>query len=108
MNHISLLYFSQNSSEMVLLSEQDIFQFRTSGAGAGGVNCRLVQLVEKSAADVSCRLVQQLEKSAAGVSCRLVQLVEKSAADVSCRQVQQLEKSAAGSAGGKECCWCEL
>ncbi len=37
MNHISLLYFSQNSSEMVLLSQQEIFQFRTSGNGAGVV-----------------------------------------------------------------------
>jgi hypothetical protein len=53
MNHISLLYFSQNSSEMVLLPAQDIFQFRTSGTGASGVSCREVQ-VKMSAACASC------------------------------------------------------
>jgi hypothetical protein len=63
---------------------------------AAGVSCRLVQLVEKSAAGVSRRLVQLVEKSVVGVSCRLVQLVEKSAAGVSCRLVQLVEKSAAG------------
>jgi hypothetical protein len=75
MNHISLLYFSQNSSEMLLLSKKDIFLFRTSSTGAADVSCRPVQQLEKSAADVSfmySRLVLQLEKSAAGASCRLV------------------------------------